>query len=121
MKDWMGKSYDYIIERLGSLITKQKWKKFKKWTDFPDGKWKSLEMTKETFNYSDPPYKFFWWWLRYYGIIKEHKIDKTEMKLEIEVNICATQYISWQHFSTWQEWSEATGGTWYYWCPIGIA
>jgi hypothetical protein len=65
MKDWFGKAYDYIVQTLGNLIIKQKWTDYKKWTDFTEGRWITPEILKEAIQYSNPPYKFFVWWLRY--------------------------------------------------------
>jgi hypothetical protein len=36
--------------------------------------------------------------------------------VKIQGTSCVTQYVSWQHFKTWQEWANATGGKWYYMC-----
>jgi hypothetical protein len=36
--------------------------------------------------------------------------------VKIQGASCATQYVSWQHFGTWQEWSNTTGGKWLYIC-----
>jgi len=36
--------------------------------------------------------------------------------IKVQGKSCVTQYVSWQHFKTWQEWANATGGKWYYMC-----
>jgi hypothetical protein len=211
MKDWQGKSYDYKVLRIGNLIAIQRWTEYKKWTDFPNGKWGTLEMFKAIERYEDPPYKFFWWWLRFanfvrkiLGILKLGKIEKISVhyflqalaslkqagscffraiyklqllnslkvlgqvlgslkfwinpvgflkalgqglaiirislqilgiekvlgicsviirilvqpsgNVKIQGISCVTEYVSWQHFGTWQDWANATGGKWYYMC-----
>jgi len=211
MKDWFGKAYDYLVQSLGNLIVPQKWTDYKKWTDFSDGKWITLETLRTIGNYANPSYKFFWWYLRYAifvrkisGILKLGKIEKTSVHyllqiltnlrqtgmclfkaiyklqifnllkvlsqslsslrfwiistgtlktlgqgltiiriplqileiikvfgfcdviikilvqtfgtVKIQGNACATEYVSWQHFGTWQDWANTTGGKWYYMC-----
>jgi len=211
MKDWFGKAYDYLAQTLGSLIIKQKWTDYKKWTDFYNGKWCSPEMFETIEGYEEPQYKFFWWWIRFantvrkiFGVLKLGKSEKisvyyflqalinlkqtgscffrtiyklqlfnsfkvfgqgsvllkfwpesigilkflsqelaivrillqilgigkilgicsitTIILLQISGNAkiqgasCVTQYVSWQHFRTWQEWANATGGKWYFMC-----
>jgi len=151
MKDWQGKNYDYIILSLGNLIVIQRWSDYKKWTEFPDGKWCTSEIFKAIERYESPQYKFFWWWLRFanfikgtFGILKALGqglaiiriplqilgIKKVlgicnviiEISLQISGNVkiqsasCVTEYVSWQHFGTWQDWANTTGGKWYYMC-----
>jgi hypothetical protein len=36
--------------------------------------------------------------------------------VKVQGDACITQYVSWRHFSTWQDWANATGGKWYYKC-----
>jgi hypothetical protein len=36
--------------------------------------------------------------------------------IKIQSNSCVNQYVSWQHFGTWQDWATATNGKWYYMC-----
>jgi hypothetical protein len=36
--------------------------------------------------------------------------------IKIQSNSCVSQYVSWQHFGTWQDWANATNGKWYYKC-----
>ena len=36
--------------------------------------------------------------------------------IKVQGKSCVTQYVSWRHFNTWQEWANATGGKWYYMC-----
>jgi len=211
MKDWEGKSYDYKVQSLGSLIVTQRWTDYKRWTDFPDGKWYPPEVFEAIERYENPQHKFFWWWLRFanfvgkvFGVLKLGKIERisvhyflqvlvslrqtgscfvraiyrlqlldsfkvlgqglgflrfwvksvgvfkvlgkglaiiriplqilgiekilgicdvtVKIPLQISGNVkiqgasCVTQYVSWQHFKTWQEWANATGGKWYYMC-----
>ena len=211
MKNWQGKNYDYIILSLGNLIVIQKWSDYKKWTDFPDGKWCTPEMFKAIERYENPQYKFFWWWLRFanfvkgiFGVLRLGEIENisvhyflqilTNLKqtgscffraiyklqllnslkvlgqglgslkfwtnpigilkalgqglaiiriplrilgiekvlgicsiiirsfLQISGNVkiqgtsCVTEYVSWQHFGTWQNWANTTNGKWYYMC-----
>jgi hypothetical protein len=211
MKDWFGEAFDYLIQNLGNLIVPQRWTDYKKWTDFPNGKWITLEMLRAIGNYANPPYKFFWWVLRFaiffgkiLGVLKVlitekisihyslqslaslkqtgicwfrviYKIQISNLlkalgqgleslkfwiistgilktlgqglaiiriplqilgiekvlgicniiiriflqifgNVKIQGSSCATQYVSWQHFETWQEWANTTGGKWYYMC-----
>ena len=213
MRDWLGKTWDFLVESVGGLIARQRWVDYKKWTDFPDGRWVSPEMmrTIESERYENPPYKFFWWYLRfgnfigkilevlkvsimgkisvYYflrslaslrqrgicllkvnyklqvfnflkvlgqglGSLRFWLIPKGVLKVlgqglaiirlplqilgvikvlgfcnvivrffiqasgnvKVQGNACVTEYVSWQHFGTWQDWANATGGKWYYKC-----
>jgi len=211
MKDWFGKAYDYLVQTLGSLIIRQRWTDYKRWTDFTDNKWITPEILKEVIQYSNPPYRFFNWWLRFanfvgkvFGILKLGKIERISVhyflqalinlkqtgncflraiyklqsfnsfkvlgqglgslkfwtesvgilkvlgqglaiiriplqilgiekilgicntiirillqifgSVKIQGTSCVTQYVSWQHFKTWQEWANATGGKWYFMC-----
>jgi hypothetical protein len=36
--------------------------------------------------------------------------------IKIQSSSCISQYVSWQHFGTWQDWANATNGKWYYKC-----
>jgi hypothetical protein len=67
MRDWLGRAWDFVVQSVGNLIVRQKWKDYKRWSDF-GGSWlakvdyKSVDLNEEIKN---PKYKFFWWWLRY--------------------------------------------------------
>jgi len=41
---------------------------------------------------------------------------KSAGNIKVQSNFCISQYISWQHFGTWQDWANATNGKWYYRC-----
>jgi len=153
MRDWLGKTWDFLVESVGGLIARQRWVDYKKWTDFPDGRWVSPEMmrTIESERYENPPYKFFWWYLRFgnfigkilevlkvlgqglaiirlplqiLGVIKVLGFCNVIVRffiqasgnVKVQGNACVTEYVSWQHFGTWQDWANATGGKWYYKC-----
>jgi hypothetical protein len=36
--------------------------------------------------------------------------------IKVQSGVCVSQYVSWRHFGTWQDWANATNGKWYYKC-----
>jgi hypothetical protein len=214
MKDWLGRTWDFLVQGVGGLIVRQRWVDYKQWGDFegswiPKSDYKPIDLYEEIRN---PIYKFFWWWLRYVvfivgkisgvvkvvsvgivrgvyslvilvvikpsglclmrviyrlrslgsikvlgqglGSLKFWIIPKENLKVlgqslaiirillqilgiekvlgicsiiiriilqasgnvKIQGASCVTEYVSWQHFGTWQDWANATGGKWYYMC-----
>ena len=214
MKDWLGRAWDFVVQGIGGLIVRQRWTDYKQWTDF-GGSWlsktdyQSVDLIEELKN---PPYKFFWWWLRYavliiggvlgrikaFGIAGVRGVYKLSVlgaisglgscvmrgiyrldilgnckvqgvvsswfkywlyplgflkilgqglaiirillqvlgvakvlgacdavlrmfiggvgNIKVQGSSCVSQYVSWQHFGTWQDWANATNGKWYYKC-----
>jgi hypothetical protein len=43
-------------------------------------------------------------------------IVQSSGNLAVQGLACCMQYVTWQRFSTWQEWANATGGRWFYQC-----
>jgi hypothetical protein len=214
MRDWLGRAWDFLMQTAGSLIARQRWTDYKRWTDFggswlPKVEYKLVDLNEGIKN---PSYKFFWWWLRYAvfiigkvvgrikafgvagvkgvyrlnisgvvrclgsyvvrGVYKLSVLGNCKVQgvvsswfkywlyplgvfrilgqasaiigiplrvlelvkvlgicdlvmrifvggagnIKVQSSLCVSQYVSWQHFGTWQDWANATNGKWYYKC-----
>jgi hypothetical protein len=130
------------------LVVNQRWTDYKRWTDF-GGSWLSKAEYKWVIlneKIQNPYYKFFWWWLRYavliagevvgrikvFGVAGVERIYRSSISgvrffvksvgnIKVQSKSCISQRVSWQHFGTWQDWTIATNGKWYYKCWSSIS
>jgi len=85
MKEWEGKSWDYIIFKMGSKQITTRWTDFQRWTDFPNGRWLNIEAIKFFISFGDLRHKFFWWWLRFGSFVLLRGIIRIPIKLSLKV------------------------------------
>ena len=87
MKEWEGKSWDYIIFKMGSKQITTRWTDFQRWTDFPNGRWLNIEAIKFFISFGDLRHKFFWWWLRFGSFVWLRGMIRIPIKLSLKVII----------------------------------